>query len=195
MFLIFFIIATMLNTGMCYLIWQKYNIEAKKIAVISGFIGGFLDTGIFMLDKSNIHAIELCILSAFLIILSYIDIKLSKIPNKICIFIFALGIINMFLMNASIMKSLLTFIIIFFLMSFIYSFFGGRAIGGGDVKLISAASIILGFWPSFYMIFISFLYAIIFHIIIYKRDFRKKAIKLGPYISLGIITLCIYMLI
>ena len=120
-------------------------------------------------------------ISVLLGIGSYMDIKTSEIPNWISVIVAMTAIINFRLEN------LWGFIVavIFFSVAL-----ATGKIGGGDVKLIAALSVVCGLWGSFALL----LFAQISMLIFYAGNyiFRKingktadKALPFVPFIFIG----------
>ncbi|MCI6711457.1 MAG: prepilin peptidase, partial [Firmicutes bacterium] len=63
---------------------------------------------------------------------------------------------------------------------------GGRAIGGGDVKLFFAAGLALGASSTVVAFFISFLLAAVIHIARMKLAGAESRLAMGPYIAAGV---------
>ena len=74
-----------------------------------------------------------------------------------------------------------------------------KTLGGGDVKLMSAASLLLGFWDSLYALLIAAALAAVVYFAakyigqnrLYKA-FKSKGIPLAPFISAGTLAVYIY---
>jgi leader peptidase (prepilin peptidase)/N-methyltransferase len=64
---------------------------------------------------------------------------------------------------------------------------GGRAIGGGDIKLMAAAGLLLG-WKQIILAFVAGCIAgSVIHIIRMRVANAERTLALGPYLSLGIL--------
>ena len=84
------------------------------------------------------------------------------------------------------------YIIGFFVVSvplaIIYYASKGRAMGGGDVKLMAVAGLFLGWKLALIALIIGCLYGSIIHIIRMKVSGEGKQLAMGPYLSAGIVT-------
>ena len=122
--------------------------------------------------------------AAILILLcigSYKDIKTREIPNWISVIIALLAIINFRL------KNLLGIIVavIFFSVALVTG-----KIGGGDVKLIAALSVVCGLWGSFALLLVAQIAMLIFYgvsVILQKLRGKTadKALPFVPFIFIG----------
>ena len=134
-----------------------------------------------------------CFMGSALLALSVIDFRTYEIPVGFNIFIGALGVINLiyrliaFGVQGSDWQlyvigmfavSLVTFIL------FVVS--GGRAIGGGDVKLMAAAGLLIG-WKLIVLAFLlGCVLGSVIHIIRMKVSNADRVLAMGPYLSAGI---------
>lgn len=118
--------------------------------------------------------------------LSVIDFRTYEIPEGVNIFIAVLGGIATALDFRNWLGHLLGLIIISVPLLIIYIVSKKRAIGGGDVKLMAAAGLFLG-WKNVLVAFmIGVIIAAIVHPIRMKVSKAGKVLALGPYLSLGI---------
>ncbi len=120
-------------------------------------------------------------ISVLLGIGSIMDIKTREIPNWISVIIALLAIINFRL------KNLLGIIVavIFFSVALVTG-----KIGGGDVKLIAALSVVCGLWGSFALLLVAQIAMLIFYgvsVILQKLRGRTadKALPFVPFIFIG----------
>lgn len=112
---------------------------------------------------------------------SYMDIKTREIPNWISVIIAATAVINFRLEN---LWGLIVVVIFF------SAALSTGKIGGGDVKLIAALSIVCGLWGSFALL----LFAQIAMLIYYAGNYifckingktADKALPFVPFITFG----------
>ena len=89
------------------------------------------------------------------------------------------------------LKNFTDYIIGFFLVSTIliilYVLTKGKAIGGGDIKLMAVAGLMLGFERIFLAFFIGCVLATVIYIIQTRFVKTNGILALGPYLSAGII--------
>ena len=112
---------------------------------------------------------------------SYMDIKTREIPNWISVIVAMTAIINFRLENL--------WGIIVAVIFFSVALATGK-IGGGDVKLIAALSIVCGLWGSFMLLLFAQISMLIFYgvsVIIQKLCGRTadKALPFVPFIFIG----------
>lgn len=112
---------------------------------------------------------------------SYMDIKTREIPNWISVIVAMTAVINFRLENL--------WGIIVAVIFFSVALATGK-IGGGDVKLIAALSIVCGLWGSFMLLLFAQISMLIFYgvsVIIQKLCGRTadKALPFVPFIFIG----------
>lgn len=122
--------------------------------------------------------------AALLLAASISDIRKKIIPDSICLGIALTGMLDFELVKLAGILAAALFLITALL-------FGGM--GGGDIKLMAAAGLVLGFSKSMAATFIGLTALLVFHVgnhIILKLRGRtaQKAYPLAPFLSLGCLT-------
>ncbi|WP_326911550.1 prepilin peptidase [Sedimentibacter sp. MB31-C6] len=118
--------------------------------------------------------------------MAYIDYKQKIIPDKLNIIIVLLGIINTMIdfKNCKVYIALAAIIFTVFLFIAIVTDGG---IGGGDIKLLTALSLIFGISMLEIIIFALLIASIIsIYLIIVRKQKYNSSIALGPYICIGV---------
>lgn len=143
----------------------------------------------------NFHADTFiwCLLASALLALSVIDFRTYEIPVGFNLFIGALGFFHLVyrLIAFGVYGSeWSTYVIGFFAVSsvmlIIFVVSGGRAIGGGDVKLMAAAGFLIG-WKLIILAFVlGCILGSVIHLIRMKVSGAERRLAMGPYLSAGI---------
>jgi len=138
-------------------------------------------------------ALITAILFSVLIIIAFIDLAHQIIPDGLVLLIFILGVVNAIYQIVSFGVPWYTFVIGFFAASvplFILGLIYPDGMGGGDIKLMAAAGLFMGWKLILLSLFIGSLYGgvVSIFIIARKKGSMKSAIPFGPMLSLGIIT-------
>lgn len=125
--------------------------------------------------------VQFAAISLLLGIGSYMDIKTREIPNWISVIIAATAVINF--------QSENLWGIIVAVIFFSVALATGK-IGGGDVKLIAALSIVCGLWGSFALLLFAQIAMLIFYgvsVIVQKLRGRTadKSLPFVPFITFG----------
>jgi leader peptidase (prepilin peptidase)/N-methyltransferase len=145
-------------------------------------VNGFLYILIFAVKDFSLESVLYCLLASALLVLGVIDWRTYEIPIEINIFIFVLGIVRAVTDPKNWMLYLLGFLSVSILLWLILVISKGRAIGGGDVKLMAAAGLLLG-WK---LIILAFLLGCIIHLIRMKVSGADRVLAMGPYLAVGI---------
>lgn len=123
-----------------------------------------------------------------LLVLSIIDIKILEIPPQANIFLLLLGIIKIVMEPASLCSCLLGFALVPAFLFAVYFLTKGRGIGGGDIKLMAAAGLFLGFSGNITALFFGCLYASVIQLFRIKFFNTEHMFAMGPYLAAGILT-------
>lgn len=123
-----------------------------------------------------------------LIIIAYIDFKTYLIPLKYNIAIACVGIVNLIYNSTNILSYLISTIIIFILLM-LGAYLTDGGIGGGDIQLFTALTLIVG-KDILYIIMYTSIIGTIFLIplILAKKLKLKSGVALAPFIMLGTLT-------
>ena len=127
-----------------------------------------------------------CTLFSALLTLAVIDARTMEIPFGINVFIFILGLVRLFTDLNNWPLYLICFAAVsgFFLL--VYLITGGRGIGGGDIKLMAAAGLLLGWKNILLSLMIAAIVATVVHLIRMAIVKAGKMLAFGPYLSIGI---------
>lgn len=174
--------------GKCRNCKTKLSVQYPLIEALNGIF--YLI--VFFLNGWNLVSAVYCLVISALIVLSVIDFKTNIIPFGINIYIFVIGLIRVGLDY----KNFLTYVIGFVVVSgFLYVLFfltKGKGIGGGDVKLMAAAGLVLGWKLIILAFFLGCIYGSIIHLIRMKVSGSSRVLAFGPYLSAGIITAMLF---
>lgn len=157
---------------------------------------------------SVIIAASICALLTALLGLTVIDWRTFEIPFGFNVFITVIAVIhgaavilhNIRIAGNGVADTLKHFLPLYFIGFFavslilyiIYAISKGRAIGGGDIKLMAAAGLFLG-WKNIILAFvIGCIVGSIIHLIRMKVSKAEHVLAMGPYLSLGIALASLY---
>ena len=142
----------------------------------------FIYTGI------NITSLIYSLVISALIVLSVIDFRTFEIPVSINVYIVIMALVNIATDYEHILTYIIGMIIVSGVLYLMYFLSNGRAIGGGDVKLMAACGLLLG-WKLIIVAFIfGCLYASVIHILRMVISKKDHMLAMGPYLSAGVIT-------
>lgn len=164
-----------INRFLCY---KYYVIEISN---------GLLYLLVFLINGFNIESVIFSLFSSALISITIIDWITYEIPANINIFIFILGSIRVVLDIYNFSNYLLGFFLVSTLLLILYLVTKGRAIGGGDIKLMAVAGLLLGWQLIILAFFIGCILGSLIHIIRMKLSGVDNIFAMGPYLSAGIL--------
>jgi leader peptidase (prepilin peptidase)/N-methyltransferase len=150
-------------------------------------VNGLLYVLIFAVKDFTLESILYCLLASALLVLSVIDWRTYEIPIEINIFILVLGIVRAVTDPKNWILYLLGFLSVSIVLWLILVISKGRAIGGGDVKLMAAAGLLLG-WKQIILAFLlGCILGSIIHLLRMKISGADRTLAMGPYLATGIL--------
>lgn len=146
------------------------------------------------IEGLNLKLLGYMVVMSALIVVSWIDFEHQIIPDSmwIAIFVGGLFIVGDSLINGYFSKEWIISRVIglfavsglFFLIAFVTQ---GRAMGGGDIKLMAAVGFVLGWKAVLISLFMSAFFGVFFSIgrkIISKKE-MKGVVPFGPFLAMG----------
>ena len=158
-------------------------------------INGILWFAVFLLFLVNtelnyivlIRALLHALMCSSLLALSVIDFKTYEIPVGFNVFIGILGISNLLLEPKLWLDALIGFFCISIPLLIILLASKGRAIGGGDVKLMAVCGLMLGWQKICFALVAGCILGSVIHIIRMKVSGADRVLAMGPYLSAGVV--------
>lgn len=162
-----------------------------KISIIYPIIellNGAAYMGIFCIYGPSKETVIYSALFSILLVISMIDLKHSIIPNGLVIAIMVLAVINLGFDFSNWISYTIGFFCVSGILLLIAVITGGK-MGGGDIKLMAAAGLLLGWEKILLALMIGAIIGAVIGIalIVMKVITRKQMIPFGPFLSLGII--------
>ena len=181
--------------GRCRKCHEKISIQYPIIEALNGI----LYVVILLLCGIKIDSILFCLASSALLALSVIDFRTYIIPIGFNIFILALGVIRIICklaIDGDALSSVVPYVIGMFAVSvplgILWFLSKGRAIGGGDVKLMGAAGLLLG-WKLVLLAFVlGCIIGSFIHIARMKISKAGRVLAMGPYLAAGIMIVILF---
>lgn len=154
--------------------------------IIEALNGGLWLLIIFLCGL-NVEGVLYCLLASALVVLGMIDFATYEIPFGINVFIGVLGLVRL----CTDLKHWYLYAAGFFLVSGIFWLVlmatKGKGMGGGDVKLMAAAGLLLGAPKVFLAMLIGCLLAVIVHPLRMRLSGEGSRLAFGPYLAAGIL--------
>lgn len=148
---------------------------------------GLLYILIFAVNGVNFVSVLYCFMASALLALSVIDFRTYEIPFGFNVFLTVLGLCHIALDFGNWSEYVIGFFAVSFFLEILLLASGGRAIGGGDVKLMAACGLMLGWKLIVLAFFIGCILGSVIHIIRMKVSHAEHVLAMGPYLSMGIL--------
>lgn len=187
------LVSYVLLAGRCRKCRARISIQYPLIEALNGllYVLVFYFYGFENLADILVGSVYCLVISA-LLALSVIDLRTNTIPLGFNIFIGLAGVltalISFFLYGrdmAVLIDHGLGFLSVSVLLYLIYLASRGRAIGGGDIKLMAATGLVLGASLNILAFFIGCILAAIIHPLRMKLSKRGRVLAFGPYLAAG----------
>ena len=127
-----------------------------------------------------------CILFSMLMVLSVIDWRTFTIPNGINLVIFILGVIRLVTDLEHWVVYVIGLISVSFVFLLLHLLTGGNGLGMGDVKLVGAAGLLLGWKQMLLAVIVGSLLGAVIHSLRMKKRGAERKLAFGPYLAIGI---------
>ncbi len=176
------------------------GVKLSKQYPLVEFINGVGYVWIFGVCGIGSTCIFYCLTFSALVALSVIDWRTFEIPVGINLFIGAMGIgetifdclNNQDQLKEALADHLIGMICVSLFLYLLYVLTKGRGIGGGDVKLMAAAGLLLGWQKIILALVLGCVIGSIVHIVRMKLSGQKHVLAFGPYLSVGIFITMLY---
>lgn len=171
---------------------QSRWITALLLAAAGGFAGGYLI--VLRVGTYLPNVLRLLLLGTLLAAAAYIDALSHKIPNWVVLCtaaVFAGCTVLDFVLSGTdavpmAINSVLA-AVVFFVVFFLVRLASRGGVGYGDIKMITAAALILGVYGTFAFLLVSHVLAAVAAIVLLvsKKATRKDGLPFGPFFYLG----------
>lgn len=169
--------------GKCRKCGAKLSVQYPLIEAANGI----LYVCIVWTGGLSIDSLLYCLLASALLVLSVIDFRTYEIPFGINLFILALGLVRVATDASNILNYLTGLLAVSIVLAILYYATGGRAIGGGDVKLMAACGLLLGWKLIIFAFLLGCVLGAVIHVIRMKVSGEGRVLAMGPYLSMGVL--------
>ena len=170
-----------------FLIKLEKQMLSVKSSVLFIFAVSLLWIAVFAVKGWSASAVLLSLAACALASLSLIDWKTYEIPFAYNVFIFALGILALLFDLTHWYEYVIGFFAISLPLLALFYLSKGTAIGGGDVKLMAACGMLLGWKLTLLGFVLGCIIGSVVHILRMKISGEKHMLALGPYLSVGVL--------
>ncbi len=170
--------------------YHKKRLESKPLSttlsVVSIVTVSLLWMAAFAVCGMSLDALLLSLAATALFSLSLIDWYTYEIPFMYNVVLFGLGLVRMALDLPHWYEYVIGFFAVSAVLAALFYLSGGRAVGGGDVKLMAACGLLLG-WKLIVLGFVlGCVVGSIIHLLRMKISGEKHVLAMGPYLSIGV---------
>jgi leader peptidase (prepilin peptidase)/N-methyltransferase len=127
-----------------------------------------------------------CLMASALLTLSVIDWRTYEIPFGINGFLAVLGLCATWLDRTNGLSHMIGALCVSGFLGILYLLSKGAAIGGGDIKLMAACGLILGWQQITLAFFLGCIIGSVVHLLRMKIKGEGHVLAMGPYLSAGI---------
>lgn len=171
------------------------KIEFSMLSIRSmliAFVGGVLWLVIYLVRDISVLTIIYAVASSILLAISVVDFAVYEIPPQFNVALAVLGLVCI----AVDWQHWLQYVIGAFTVSGIFYLMalatGGKGMGGGDIKLMAATGLMLGWKKILFVMLIGAVLGIFIHSIAMIILKKKSMLAFGPYLSMAVYIMMIY---
>lgn len=168
--------------GKCRYCKTKLSAQYPIVEALNGVLWLF----IFMINGINVNSVLICAMASGLLVMSVIDWRTYEIANGFHFYFGTIALINLTLDCQNWLNYVIGFFCVSLVLLAIYLLSGGRAIGGGDVKLMAACGLFLGWQNVILALAIGCIVGSVIHIIRMRLFNAGNVLAMGPYLAIGI---------
>lgn len=149
-------------------------------------LNGILWVVVIAVCGMTVEGVLYCLFTSALIVLSVIDFRTYEIPFGINVFIAVLGAIRLVTDLSGWFLYVLGMVLVSGIFYIAYLVTKGRGMGGGDIKLMAVAGLLLGAPKVFLAMIVGCALAVVIHSIRMKVSGVEHKLAFGPYLAVGL---------
>lgn len=182
------VLSYVLQRGRCRRCGQRVSLQYPMIELFNGilYVWIFVRTG--MTGESVLFA--LC--ASVLLVIGVIDFRTFEIPPGCNVIIAGLGVVHLVLDSAHALDYVIGFFTVSAFFLIIWLVTRGSGIGGGDIKLMAAAGLLLGWQRILLALAIGSIAGSVIHLSLMKWKQKDRVLAFGPYLAFGILCAMLY---
>ena len=176
------VLSYILLRGKCRFCNAKLSVQYPIIELLNGVLYWLI---LFVKGFSVQSVLTMAVASA-LIVIAVIDWRTYEIPFGLNVFLACIGLISLFFDLGNWPDHVIGMLCVSGFLYVLYLATKGRGIGGGDIKLMAAAGLFLG-WKNCILAFvIGCILGSVIHLIRMKVSKEDHVLAFGPYLAMGI---------
>ncbi|WP_370777000.1 prepilin peptidase [Anaerobutyricum hallii] len=168
--------------GRCRRCKAAISIQYPLIEGLNGILWVF----VFIVNGMNGMSLVYCFMTSALLTLSVIDWRTFEIPFGINVFLGILGLVAVVLDKEEWLSHIIGAVCVSVFLLLLYVLTQGRAIGGGDIKLMAACGLLIGWQRIILAFLLGCILGSIIHIIRMKVRGEGHILAMGPYLAAGV---------
>lgn len=168
------------------LLTKEENNQKKYRLPIIALVNGILYIIVVWKNGITIKSMLYCLMTTVLLLIALEDEKNKEIPLKWNISLSLIGILICAIDRENIKGHIGGMLGISILLVLLHVLSKGRAIGGGDVKFMCGAGLILEFEKSVYAFWLACILALLCHLIRMKKAGAEHTLAMGPYLAFSV---------
>lgn len=181
------VLSYILLRGRCRFCKAKLSVQYPVIELLNGVLYCI----VFYVLGMSVQSVLIMLLTSALIVIAVIDWRTYEIPFGLNVFITALGIAAVVnkLVNrdfTGIIDNLIGAVSVSGFLLILFLVTKGRGIGGGDIKLMAAAGLLIGVKNVILAFIIGCVLGSVIHVIRMKVSKADHVLAFGPYLAVGI---------
>lgn len=147
---------------------------------------GVLYVILFLVHGISVETILYCLCASALLALSIIDWRTQEIPVGFNIFILLLGLVRLVTDLGNWSQYVIGLFAVSGFLFLLFLITKGRGIGGGDIKLMAATGLLLGWQLNIIAFLLGCIIGSIIHLTLMAIKKANRVLAFGPYLSMGV---------
>lgn len=168
--------------GKCRHCKSKISIQYPLVEGANGILYAIL----FLVHGISVETILYCLCASALLALSIIDWRTQEIPVGFNIFILLLGLVRLVTDLGNWSQYVIGLFAVSGFLFLLFLITKGRGIGGGDIKLMAATGLLLGWQLNIIAFLLGCIIGSIIHLTLMAIKKANRVLAFGPYLSMGV---------
>ena len=147
---------------------------------------GVLYVILFLVKGITVETFLYCLCASALLALSVIDWRTQTIPLGFNIFIFILGLVRLITDISNWSQYVIGLFAVSGFLLLLWLITKGRGIGDGDIKLMAATGLLLGWQLNIVAFLLGCIIGSVVHLVIMAVKKAGRVLAFGPYLSMGV---------
>ena len=149
-------------------------------------VNGVLYVILFLVKGITVDTFLYCLCASALLALSVIDWRTQTIPLGFNIFIFILGLVRLITDISNWSQYVIGLFAVSGFLLLLWLITKGRGIGDGDIKLMAATGLLLGWQLNIVAFLLGCIIGSVVHLVIMAVKKAGRVLAFGPYLSMGV---------